>query len=78
MDDMGLVIAFVVVAYLGIMILFWGAKPKRSSQTQTTTSPKKKELTPDDVMEVLNFMVAHNVIDTKEYNRLLVKASSFL
>lgn len=81
MDDVGLLIAFALVAYLGCVSLFWKPRKKTHSSEvvkETSTLLKTGKPNPDEMIAFLNFMLANKIIDTKEYNQLMIKASKFL
>jgi hypothetical protein len=72
---MVLALLFIVLLTLvGVMIKL--IPQPQSNKGEKTTKPTKT--TPDDLLLCLDFMLAHNIIDTKEYNQLVVKAMPYL
>lgn len=49
---------------------------KYQNTVPTKKIPKKQKN--DEIIDTLNFMLAHNIIDTKEYNTLMVKCLPFM
>jgi hypothetical protein len=61
-----------------VLLLGIGVMIKLIPQPQQKKGEKPAKTTPDDLMMCLDFMLAHNIIDTKEYNQLIVKAMPYL
>lgn len=81
MDDMGLFVAVAVVAYLGITMIFFKPRKTKEAPLKKSLEQEKKNKgkpSPDEVIDVLQFMLQNNIIDEKQYNQLIVKASPYL
>jgi hypothetical protein len=61
-----------------VLLLGIGVMIKLIPQPQTKKETKPNKMTPDDLLFCLDFMVSHNIIDTKEYNQLITKAMPYL
>lgn len=71
----GMFIGLIIVVYISSMIAFITKKPKykplQTPNESLINLPKKKQS--DEIMDTLDWMKSLGIIDTKEYNTLVVK-----
>lgn len=73
-------VAIYVIVATAIVLIFTVTMLSKKTKQKTTpkASPVKCKEQHEEFVDTLNWMLLHNIIDTREYNNLMVKALPFL